>query len=346
MTLEKAGLTIVRVIDRATDGAAAILLFLILAFGCYSLWDSKQVYQAAEAWNYTAYKPAPDDSQSFGELQEINPDVFAWLTVNDTPIDYPVVQTGNNYTYINTNAEGEFTLSGAIFLDYRNSPCFDDFNSIIYGHHMEQRLMFGALSDFAEKSFFDDHPYGNLFFGGEDHGIEFFALVLTDAYDERFFTPAVQGQEEREMLLETVRQEAVQIRDLPVTSEDQLIVLSTCTSSITNGRYLLFGRLSSRTYPVEKPVTVTPVRRGSGTDRFTQTLARVPLWLWSVLLAVLCAAAWLTEHKIIGESSVRRSKGRKNEEDETDSGLVPGGDRGPDALSDASHADGVRGGDV
>ncbi|MBQ9593267.1 MAG: class B sortase [Lachnospiraceae bacterium] len=343
MTLEKAGLTIVRVIDRATDCAAGILLFLILAFGCYSLWDSQQVYQAAEAWNYTAYKPAPDDTRSFSELQEINPDVFAWLTVNDTPIDYPVVQTGDNFTYINTNAEGEYTLSGAIFLDYRNSPCFDDFNSIIYGHHMEQRLMFGALSDFAEKSFFDDHPYGNLFFGGEDHGIEFFALVLTDAYDERFFTPAVEGQEEREMLLETVRQEAVQIRDLPVTADDQVIVLSTCTSSITNGRYLLFGRLSSRTYPVEKPVTAAPVRRGGGTDRFAQTLTRVPLWLWIALFAMLCTAAGLLEWKIAKGSSVIRSKGRKYEEDETDSGLVPCGDRGTDAADDASHEDGVRG---
>ena len=287
MTLERFGLTTVRVIDRATDIAFEIILCVMLLFGGYSLWDSRQVYQAAEAANYTAFRPSADNTVSFAELQKMNSDVFAWLTVNDTPIDYPVTQTDNNDKYINTNAEGQYTLSGSIFLDYRNSPDFDDFNSIIYGHHMEKKLMFGALSDFGEEAYFDAHPYGNLYFNGRDHGLEFFAVVLTDAYDRVLFAPAVKGDGNREEYLSTIYEKALYERDLGVTAEDQIIVLSTCTSSITNGRYMLFAKLTDELHPVEVEQRKTTVRYGSGIDRRIDQMATVPLWIWILLIAVL-----------------------------------------------------------
>ncbi|MCG4817374.1 class B sortase, partial [Collinsella aerofaciens] len=73
---------------------------------------------------------------SFEQLKELNPEVFGWLTVYGTNIDYPVTQGKDNWKYVNTNALGEYSLSGAIFLDYTNRKDFQDFNSILYGHHM------------------------------------------------------------------------------------------------------------------------------------------------------------------------------------------------------------------
>ena len=65
-----------------------------------------------------------------------NPEVVAWLTLEDTGVDYPVTQGKNNQKYINTSALGEFSLSGAIFADARNAPDFSDTLTILYGHNM------------------------------------------------------------------------------------------------------------------------------------------------------------------------------------------------------------------
>lgn len=286
---EQAALKAVRWIDRVTDLMIQIVLVVVLVFGVYSLWDSQQVYQAADAANYTAFRPTEEDSLSFEELRAKNPEVFAWLTVNDTPIDYPMTQASNNDKYINTNAEGQYTLSGAIFLDYRNSPDFDDFNSIIYGHHMEKKMMFGSLSDFADRAYFETHPYGNLYYGGRDHGLEFFALILTDAYDEQLFTPAVKGEEGRAALLDAIRTKAMFRRDIPVTTEDQIVLLSTCTSTITNGRYMLVGKISEELHPqiVREPKPV--VRLGTGIEKQIGRFTALPVWVWCILLLLLIA---------------------------------------------------------
>ena len=302
MTLEYFAFQSVRAIDRITDLIIKAALCVVLLIGVYSLWDSQQVYNAADSNNYVAFRPTVDDTVSFEELRAVNPEVFAWLTVIDTPIDYPMTQTTNNDKYINTNAEGAYALSGAIFLDYRNSPDFDDFNSIIYGHHLEKKMMFGALSDFAEASYFDAHPYGNLYYNGSDHGIDFFALVLTSAYDNLLFAPAVADADRRQEYIDAIYSKAVCRRDLPVTAEDQIIVLSTCTSAITNGRYLLFGKLCDENHlppVVEKPVIIN---RGKGVDaKQLNQFAQYPVGLWIVvivfLILLLIAIRVLTSRK-------------------------------------------------
>ena len=282
---------VVRFIDRTTDIILEIILIAALLVGVYSLWDSKQVYETADASNYSAYRPSADDALSFEELRQINPEVFAWLTVNDTPIDYPVAQTNNNEKYINTSAEGEFTSSGCIFLDYRNSPHFDDFNSIIYGHHMEQKMMFGSLSDFADSAYFDAHPYGNLYFDGENHGLEFFALVLTDAYDDDLLSPCAEGEGQRQKYLDHLLEKASLKRDISVSDKDQIVLLSTCTDEITNGRYVLAGKLSSRLHLQEESTEAAkPVIRHLGVPaEYAGYLTSVPVWLWIALTAVLIA---------------------------------------------------------
>jgi len=303
MTLEIHGCKAVRAIDRATDIALEIILCVALLIGLYSLWDSKQVYQAADAANYVAYRPDGDEGLGFAELRRLNPEVFAWLTVNDTPIDYPITQADNNEKYINTNAKGEYTLSGSIFLDYRNSPDFDDFNSILYGHHMEKKKMFGALSDFADRAYFDAHPYGNLYFGGKDHGIDFFALVLTDAYDSMLFSPAVAGEDARQAYLDSILTRATWTRDVPVTAEDQIIVLSTCTSDVTNGRYMLFGKLSDELHPQERKTNAVVLGTRLGPQ--LRGLTRLPVAVWLGLLALLI---WLL---VRVERNIDRNRSKK-----------------------------------
>ena len=179
--------SIVSGIDHIVNFIALMLILLMMFLSCYMLWDSNQVFEAADAKNYEAYMPSENHTKSFEELQKINPDVFGWIRINDTNVNYPLLQAEDDDTYMNTDAEGNYSLSGSIFLHCANSPDFSDFNNLIYGHHMEKHKMFGDVGLFTEKKYFDEHPYGNLFFDGKDHGIEFYALLQADAYNERLF---------------------------------------------------------------------------------------------------------------------------------------------------------------
>lgn len=91
---------------------------------------------------------------SFDELRKLNPDVKAWITLDNTKIDYPVLQGDINLKYLNRDFFGDTSLSGNIFLDKRNSPDFKDEYSLVHGHHMEKRKMFGDLDLYRKKDFF------------------------------------------------------------------------------------------------------------------------------------------------------------------------------------------------
>ena len=123
--------------------AVGLCLAVCGAYAGYALWDNRQVYSAAENVQIEMQKLKPEVSEevgetgpSFAELLAVNPDVCAWLTVDNTRIDYPVLQGETNLDYINTDVYGNFALAGSIFLDSRNAPTFADGYSLLYGHHM------------------------------------------------------------------------------------------------------------------------------------------------------------------------------------------------------------------
>ena len=282
-----------------------LLLFLIaVAFGIYTLWDSRQLYQEAEAQCYEQYKPVAGDNLTFAQLQEINPDVFGWLTVYGTHIDYPLVQGEDNMTYVNTSVTGESLLSGSIFLDYRNRQDFSDFNSIIHGHHMERQVMFGDIGQFAEETYFEAHQYGKLYADGRNYGIEFFAFLQVDAYDRTIYAPAIEGETNRQEYLDHLLGSAMYTRPVSVRMSDHLVLLSTCASDATNGRHVLVGRLSTTVYddPFQKETT------WEFGKSLWAWLDRIPIWLWAILLLGLGLLL----------SAVERRKGRKRKEIENE----------------------------
>ena len=190
---------------------------------------------------------------------------------------------------MNTNVDGEYSLIGALFLDYRNKPDFSDFNSIIYGHHMAEDKMFGDIADFADRDFFDSHRYGSLFYEGKTHGIEFFAFLEVDAYDE-LYTPAVEGEENRQGYLEQIMEQAVYTRDLPVGTSDHLVLLSTCTSLLTNGRHILVGSITEEVQ--SDPFYEEEEKQLAGADAqdLLTHLTEIPLWLKVTIVLVLLLA--------------------------------------------------------
>lgn len=236
----------VKKVDKVVDLLVVVFLLAFLLYGGYAMWDTNQMYSRASSSAYTAYRPSQETSLGFHELQAINPDVFGWITVFGTYIDYPLLQGADNFHYVHTNARGEPARSGAIFLDVHNNQDLSDFNNIIYGHDMTRNAMFGQLARFEDEYFFETRPFGVIYNGQRYYGIEFFAFLLADAHDFEIYNPTVTDEELKTNILNRFRDEAIQYRELashPVTINDRLVVLSTCTQVITNGRFLLVGRL-------------------------------------------------------------------------------------------------------
>ncbi|MCL2300990.1 MAG: class B sortase [Firmicutes bacterium] len=294
MPAEAIGKKAVKWANSAINAAVLTVLLLFTAFAGYALWDSKQLYQAADKSQYEIFKPtAENEGRSFQELRALNAEVFAWLSVYGTNIDYPVTQGQDNMKYVNTNAQGLYSLSGSIFLDCRNRKDFSDFNNILYGHHMEKKTMFGEIGNFADKGMFESRRYGNLYFGGKDHGVEFFAFVHTDAYDSTVFTANIKG-EARRAWLEGLLAKAVHERDIGVTTEDNIILLSTCSSASTNGRDILAGRITdglfedtftnAETNNWHKPVSA---------DSWAGLADNLPRWLLALIPLLLSAVSVL-----------------------------------------------------
>jgi sortase B len=305
----------IRAANGIVDTAVLIAILLLLAVGGYALWDSGQVYEAADAARYEKYRPAEEgESLSFEELRRINPDVFAWLTVFGTHIDYPVVQGPDNMKYVNTDAEGNYSLSGAIFLDSGCSRDFSDLTSILYGHHMEKEVLFGEIGLFADRGYFEARKYGTLYYGGRYHGLEFFAFLQADAYDGTVFRTGIRERTEQTGYLANLLGKALYARETLVSADDHIVLLSTCSPGPTNGRDILVGRITDGLYadPFAESGDVGaagPLPGGPGS-----LLRSLPPW---TLIAALIALTALLAVRI------RRRK-RKEQEGNGGEGSEPG----------------------
>ena len=286
---EEVARRIIRAFSMLLNRSLVVVLCLPLAMGCYALWDSHMVYERANVEQWQPYKPTEPEPLSFWELQRINPEVRAWLSVYGTNIDYPVCQAaqGSEDKYVTTNAKGEYSLSGALFMDTANAADFSDFATIVYGHHMENKVMFGAISDFSQREFFDEHRYGNLFANDTDYGLEFFCFLDADAYDSSIYRHTFAGDGEREGYLKLLHERARNWRTgVEIGKDDRIILLSTCSSGYTNAREILVGKICNERF--KNPFVKIP-NLGTGVDTQEGWLG-VPYWCWLALavLAVLC----------------------------------------------------------
>lgn len=233
---------IIQIADKAINLLIILCFLPVLCYGIYVLWDSQHINQQADASLFETYRPTDKNNLSLAELQKRNPEVFGWLTVEDTHIDYPLVQAENNSKYVNTDALGGFSLSGSIFLDCRNQKNFSDVNHILYGHHMEKDAMFGELEYYENPSYFKEHLQGSLYYENTWHDVEFFAFLHADAYDTMLYNVFLQP-EDRMDYLDYIKKHAINFQELSFQENEKFLTLSTCTSESTNGRHLLIGRI-------------------------------------------------------------------------------------------------------
>lgn len=279
-TAQTVGRGIVKALDSIVNMALLCIFLLFLLYGSFVLLQTGDVYHAAGVEKYAMYKPVSgDEGEGFASLREINEDVFAWLTVYGTTVDYPVAHTDNNETYVNTDIYGAYSISGSLFLDYRNALDFSSFASIIYGHHMDKEVMFGGLQEFQDPSYLESHTYGNLYYGGRDYGLEFFAFLEADAYDSSVYRPVIPaGQEEG--YAQHLIQNSIHSSGITITAQDRIVLLSTCTSDTTNGRHILVGKLTDTVFADSyQPGANSGASEQKTIDLQASVLFGFPLWM-------------------------------------------------------------------
>jgi sortase B len=163
-------------------------------------------------------------------LRQVNDQVLGWLFLPDTPISYPLVQTDNNTYYLTHSWDQTATSVGAIFLEYRSSPDFSDFNTIIYGHRMNNETMFHGLHAFQDQAYYEAHPTVYL---ATDQGVTKYTIfaayeVSTQGSAYRLLRES-NSREAKEKFLSDCLAASVITPSFTPTADTKVLTLSTCT---------------------------------------------------------------------------------------------------------------------
>ena len=250
--------------ERKKSPAKLILIFIIVFVLVFC-----GVYFGIQLYNNSISKPSPTTTSStaksvassdslvenpidFKSLKAQNDEIYAWIKVDDTNVDHPIVQNAtNDEFYLKHKAEDKsWSASGAIYTELINHKNFNDAFTVIYGHNGYGDTMFTTLHKFEDKEFFDTHPYFYIYAPGRKLTYQ---VISAFKYDDRHimnsfnFADTTVVEEFQEYVqnpdsaLKNVRTEL----DKPITESSKIVILSTCITNQKSSRYLICGVLTN-----------------------------------------------------------------------------------------------------
>ena len=186
-----------------------------------------------------------DDNIDFDALREINPDVIGWLRYEDTIIDYPIVQGENNEMYLSMLFDRTWGGCGTLFADCITEAPFRQFNTIVYGHHMKDGTMFACLKELRDPEYCKKHPKLELITPEGKFDLQIWAF-LNEPADSNIYLTNIINEEEKQSYLDLTRSLASYITNIDVTTEDRLVMLSTCAYEFKDARYIIACKMVPR----------------------------------------------------------------------------------------------------
>ena len=278
-----------------------IVVFISLFFmliGGYTCYDNYQLFYHTQDKSILKFKPTLRDDGTLEMEADITDDLVSWITINDTSIDYPIMYSNDNTKYLNMDPYGEYSLSGSIFLDSRNSKDFSDSYNLVYGHHMENGFMFGALDSYKKKSYFKTHRDGNLIIttdktSGKEYKLRIFAVTETHTNSD-YFDPTLPVN-----TYSQIKKDAMYYVD-PTNEDNRIIAMSTCQSAETTGRLIVFAEMIStgktalledeQAADTDEVIEVRPISTPSPEPTAAHTGPGAVFW-FSILLIVVGSLA-------------------------------------------------------
>lgn len=213
--------------------------------------DVLAVNQVQKPNEFSLHKSAlklPDVLDEYKTLYEKNKKLIGWLKIDDTNIDYPVMQTVNNEYYLDHNFNQEYDKNGSLFLDKDCDVVQRNTNLIIYGHHMKSGKMFGGLNKYSSEEYARKHSeiqFDTIYKKGTYEVMYVFRSKIYNEEDVVFkYYKFLDAASEKEFDSNMQEMEALSLYDTGVKASygDELLTLSTCDNSETDGRFVVVAK--------------------------------------------------------------------------------------------------------
>lgn len=246
-------------LKRVIENIILIACIITFVFFGYKIYEYKKEEKSQKGLNDNLIEEAvskkenneSDNTQDsepisvdFNVLKSKNKDIIAWIYSEGTPINYPIVQSKDNDYYLRRLINGNYNSSGTLFMDYRNSSNFEDFNTIIYGHNMKNSAMFGTLVNYKNQSYYDEHKNMYIFTENQNYKLSIFAGFEVSSESEIYTYPKTQKTNEN--LLNLAKSKSTFKSEIIPSAKDKIITLSTCDYNFENARYILLGTLENK----------------------------------------------------------------------------------------------------
>ena len=242
---------------------AAIVVFALIALGAcgfliyktinsdtgereYEKIASSFASDLAEVTTAPVEEGTSKPEETSKQMAAINPDIYAWIYIPDTNVNYPVAQsTEDDNFYLDHDVYKNYSFPGTIYSQACNSISFNDRVTLLYGHNMLNGSMFATLHNFSDKTFFDEHPYFYIYTTERRLTYE---VVTAFEYDDRHIMNSFDFSDDavfQDWLdqAKTPRSVYYNVRDsVNLSLDSKLVVLSTCLN-YGDGRYLVQGVL-------------------------------------------------------------------------------------------------------
>ena len=187
----------------------------------------------------------------FDTLKQINDSASAWIKIDGTNIDYPIVTGSDNEYYLHHDIEGNKIKSGTLFTDFRNNPLDDEkLNDItfIYGHHMKGGKMLAQICNYKDENFYKEHDFGVIYTpDGYAYKLSVVASMVVNGKDEtEVFKNNFQSDEEFLKYMDLIRDESLIKTEEEIKPGDKILALVTCTYEKENARCIVYFKLEKQ----------------------------------------------------------------------------------------------------
>lgn len=236
-----------------------LLIIFLLIFICSSVYIGYYIYNshlAGQEQTKITSTSAPasenyaENPIDFSQLQQDNDEIYAWIKVDGTNVDYPIVQsaTDDNFYLKHSAIDKKWLASGAIYTEGCNRTDFSDPITVIYGHNGYQDTMFTTLHHFEEKDFFDSHGYFCIYMPNRKLTYQ---IVSAFKYDDRHIMNSFNFFNEADLndFQQTVINPSSTVKNVrtaletEINKDSKIAVLSTCITGQKSNRYLVCGVL-------------------------------------------------------------------------------------------------------
>jgi sortase B len=246
-----------------------LMVFLVVSVICgkclldywQDSYDNRQNYRQVEEIAFPEKDTEDDDTESnvdnpmtaiddfdYQALLDENADCIGWLKIDGTDISYPVVQGEDNEFYLHHDFQKNYTICGTLMLDCRNDVDARQEHLIIYGHQMKDGSMFKQLNGYKKEEYYRGHKEITLYLENQKYQYEVAAVYVTNVAQSGGYYDYLHKETRKQQMDYLQKMAAYQLYPTGVTvrEEDELLSLSTCEYSSTNGRLIVLTRRIGR----------------------------------------------------------------------------------------------------